>query len=941
MASEESEIKTPTTEDQESECISKTSATMSSQVAANDVGNGDGNVDNEDMDEEIDEDLVPEDAFWHIEASRINGFETDMKIEIEHETGKYWFATITNVCSNLLSIRWTGATNDSWFDVKHNQCYPYGHLRDSDKETVPPSSLKLSDEQINETIEEYKKFNDQQQQQQQNDSANQNKPFGLFRLGGLDPVQILAPGTILEVDFPNSSNRLWFAAVKQNIGGRLLLEWHHNGNVTETCSYGPMDFWLHFCHPRVHHLCYGRDRQDVVYFPPFKLDSYSNWMNDLNEFFDLRDNSEKYDLVQYLISNAKQRRPDLIDPLSIENLRKRDIALTFPSDRLELVLVSVSDKEHDSFTVQTQEPPLRTNCIPIDDNIAVLPINWAEEYGMSLYNFQDASKDFHSYLKKNKARAAPIKLVESERVFKFKVNHKLEIIHPQDSGKICEGIVTRVTPPLVWIEISNDLVHVLPYNSTDLYPIGFCEDNDYHVTKLLTPTSKETKGKKIIADPEPDENDSKPNSRIPNSLLPEVAKGMCPRIYFNHKCFTGPLLSKSKIRELPRFVGPGPVLLVLQEVISKIISVAYVPPRVLNELSSKGFEELLKKVSVHDTHEILFKAKYQKKSFHDGIYVAQKVEEIEEFCKAVCGHLKCCYNLFGPQLYDGDDCPSHCRGLRKTNKVLKRAIYYRQKAAKTKPNSQPTKDSAASTPSNSQTIDGQDDDKKSEDSVTQSKKKKKKTPEPEKEDSSGNDDEGSRDNCENGISRNEKNDKDSKDVMQAINDSKNEYPLEESVTKPKQNSAKPIERSTREIKGRNLVKQSAKKRKFPDDDYGYQNMRNNRGALNDRDQELKKSSHTFPKKVAHISNTFYDNPLTWSAKDVYNFIEASPCSSLASILLAQEIDGAALMLLDSRTIETTFGFGYTDKFDAKNIKRLCHLINHLKKSFFEHHNSLI
>ncbi len=40
----------------------------------------------------------------------------------------------------------------------------------------------------------------------------------------------------------------------------------------------------------------------------------------------------------------------------------------------------------------------------------------------------------------------------------------------------------------------------------------------------------------------------------------------CPKIYFNHRCFSGPYLSKGRIAELPKCVGPGPVVLVMKEV---------------------------------------------------------------------------------------------------------------------------------------------------------------------------------------------------------------------------------------------------------------------------------------------------------------------------------------------------------------------------------------
>lgn len=103
---------------------------------------------------------------------------------------------------------------------------------------------------------------------------------------------------------------------------------------------------------------------------------------------------------------------------------------------------------------------------------------------------------------------------------------------------------------------------------------------------------------------------------VMKSLSPTFSgsKSWCPRIYFNYKCFTGPSLSKSKLCNLPRFVGPGPVLLVMQEVISKILSIAYVSSRILNDLASDSFQELLEENDIYKIEHVQFKAKYNNSS---------------------------------------------------------------------------------------------------------------------------------------------------------------------------------------------------------------------------------------------------------------------------------------------------------------------------------------
>lgn len=60
------------------------------------------------------------------------------------------------------------------------------------------------------------------------------------------------------------------------------------------------------------------------------------------------------------------------------------------------------------------------------------------------------------------------------------------------------------------------------------------------------------------------------------------------KVYYNHHCFSGPHLSKSRIASLPKCVGPGPIFLVMKEVLSMLINVAYKPCRVLKELQLEG-----------------------------------------------------------------------------------------------------------------------------------------------------------------------------------------------------------------------------------------------------------------------------------------------------------------------------------------------------------------
>lgn len=303
---------------------------------------------------------------------------------------------------------------------------------------------------------------------------------------------------------------------------------------------------------------------------------------------------------------------------------------------------------------------------------------------------------------------------EDEFSSQFKLMQQVEVAHPDSNSKICLGRIRKMVYPLLWIQISEFTYTLLPFNSTYIYPSGWCAANGYSLSNLLphrirkrTKNSSDINGKnnrnkRVKISHEDSRQLINPNDKQQTLLsddndyeIEELDLGSTSlralhsdflsdedvvQIYFNHKCFTGPTLSKSKICSLPRYVGPGRFKLVMEEVMTKIISVAYVPPRVLNDLSSNSFKELLLARNLTNTSEMEFKAKYQKRVHRECVPVCLNPNDVLRYCECVCEHLKCCYNLIGPNSYDGDDCPGHCRALTKSNKFMKRAAYYREKA---------------------------------------------------------------------------------------------------------------------------------------------------------------------------------------------------------------------------------------------------------------------
>lgn len=142
----------------------------------------------------------------------------------------------------------------------------------------------------------------------------------------------------------------------------------------------------------------------------------------------------------------------------------------------------------------------------------------------------------------------------------------------------------------------------------------------------------------------------------------------CPKIYFNYRCFSGPHLSRIRVAALPRSVGPGPIALVMKEVLSQLMNGAYKPGSVLKHLQGEPADPLPPGTSLEP-----MKAKYRQTTYRGSVPVACTAASVPDYCRWVCEKLQCCPYLFGPELV-GDPCPHRCC-------ILARAVWHHKKKA--------------------------------------------------------------------------------------------------------------------------------------------------------------------------------------------------------------------------------------------------------------------
>lgn len=267
--------------------------------------------------------------------------------------------------------------------------------------------------------------------------------------------------------------------------------------------------------------------------------------------------------------------------------------------------------------------------------------------------------DWNEYLKDTQAIAAEEKLF-SERQSAidvgFECGMRLEAVDPERENVICAAHITKIVDNLLWLKLDNyentRPEHIVDMYSLQIFPVGWCESNHYplkppkdymEICKQLQMPLKEEKKTNVLDIPI-----SEPRSSL-----------WCPKIYFNYRCFTGPMISKGKLATLPKAVGPGPVILVMREVLSMIVSVGYRSARILKVLQCDSKPD-------PGYHLEVLKAKHKNNTYRASVAVVTSGDMVADFCRNICKKLMVCPNLFGPLYVPENECPDKCH---KTSKA--------------------------------------------------------------------------------------------------------------------------------------------------------------------------------------------------------------------------------------------------------------------------------
>uniref|UniRef100_A0A3Q1EAX4 Scm like with four mbt domains 1 n=1 Tax=Acanthochromis polyacanthus TaxID=80966 RepID=A0A3Q1EAX4_9TELE len=779
---------------------------------------------------------VPHHSFKHVDQGLQTGLTPGMKLEVcvrSEADNPYWVANIITTCGQLLLLRYEGYQDDRradfWCDIMTADLHTLGWSRQHGKSMRPPEGISAF---LWECL--------------WGRSCGWTGSAVRGHIRGRDPVELLCAGCHVELQDSVDPGLAWAAEVEENVGGRLKLRLVGTEGLPDT----PATLWLFYLHPRLHppgwakeHSCTLRPPSGLLKMTPHTCACVCCLFQD-----------------QPAISAhcfKEGMKLEAVDPAAPISIRPATVTKVF-SEQYFLVTMD------DLCGIEESEGAGRS-FLCHRDSLGIFPAQWSLKNGLPLSpppGYQGPDFDWADYLKQCEAEAAPQHCFPT--VSHFKEAMKLEAVNPLSPEHIHVATVTRVKGQYIWLSLEGLkqpmpelIVHV---DSLDIFPVSWCETNGYPLVYPIKPSGIQHE----------------------SSLWTPMGNGKycCPKIYFNHRCFSGPYLNKGRIAELPQFIGPGNCVLVLKEVLTLLINSAYKPSRVLRELQ-------LDQESRWQGHGETLKAKYKGKSYRATVEIVRTADRVADFCRKTCIKLECCPNLFGPRMVL-ERCSENCSVLTKT----KYTYYYGKKKSKR----------VGRPPGGHSNLEG---------GVKRRGRRRKRRKQlfvHKKRRSSA-----SVDNTPAGSPQGsgEEEDLDEDDSLSEDSGSELQDDLqddsEQSVSKSQPTTPSPSPPATPRPTRRRRKPRSPS---FSDDE--------------NRPPSPKTSKAEPPQKLCLDTS-----PLEWSVTDVVRFIRTTDCAPLARIFLDQEIDGQALLLLNLPTVQECM-----DLKLGPAIK-LCHHIERVKLAFYQ------
>uniref|UniRef100_A0A4W3INL4 Scm like with four mbt domains 2 n=1 Tax=Callorhinchus milii TaxID=7868 RepID=A0A4W3INL4_CALMI len=805
---------------------------------------------------------APHNSFKHVEISLQSSFQPGMKLEVANKNhpDTYWVATIITTCGQLLLLRYSGYGDDRradfWCDVMTADLHPVGWCSQNKKELKPPEAIS-------------EKYTDWTEFLIQDLTGARTAPANLLEgpLRGKNAVDLITPKSLIELQDLKNPFRYWIVRVIENVGGRLCLRY-------EGLNDGKHDQWLFYLDYRLRPVGWCQENHCKLEPPAViqALKSDAEWKEALEKVLS---EAENFPLPVEVFKD----QPDLRTHSFTVGMKLEAVNSLEPFSICPASVTKVFNDQYFMITMDDLRTETSENTVLCHaDSPGILPVQWCLKNGVHLTppkGYPNPDFDWADYLKQCEAEAVSQFCFRNTSFNRgFTKNMKLEAVTHSNAAEICVASIIKVKGRLMWIHLEDSKNPVPEYivdvDSMDIFPVGWCEANGYPLTPPYRAVCK----------------------YLPvNKCTTTNGKYCCSKIYFNHRCFSGPYLNKGRIAELPQSVGPGKCVLVLKEVLTLLINAAYKPGRVLRELQLDNDPQW-------NCQEETLKAKYKGKTYRSIMKIVRTADRVADFCRRTCMKLECCPNLFGPLMVT-DKCPENCSVHTKT-KYSKSYYYGKKKKIIRPPVGHGSIESNNKKPARRR--------KKRRSCFVQKKKRSSTsmdyTPV---------------------ASPQVINLLWEADITLLIEETSSEQRGDQTDTSSEVPDVKPKRlarlRSATELPRPLIVERARRKR---------------RARSLSLSEDNKYSSLKSPLSLMDLCFTmcFCDklilesNPLEWSVSEVVRFIKSTDCAPLAKIFQEQDIDGQALLLLTLPTVQECM------ELKLGPAIKLCHHIERVKIAFY-------
>ncbi|XP_055327549.1 scm-like with four MBT domains protein 1 [Paramacrobiotus metropolitanus] len=618
--------------------------------------------------EELNAHPVPPEAFQHVADSLINGLHEGQCLEYvysgEGTKKAVWYVELIYAHDSYVFVRYLGLEEQPqeafWLDLTTADVSACVSAFDRNLHRPPKIVMKYQS-YLGKVVERSKK------------GLPTPDAQALMHRGRAlkDRIEV---GHLVEITDQQCGMTVWPAVVKKNIGGRLQLE-YWKGTEEDVV-------WVFCTEHRLRPFRFGM-QNGYKYSPPSGVTVDETGVTETVNFvqeFDSKSSKfvpvpanvfSKFELP--VAQFAKGDHVEVIHPHLRHQISPAVVTEVFPNQTVAVEILDFRGEDKKEKIVQVYD----------NDSLELLPIHWCKKNGIKLSrppgwdpptDKERREKDKKEKEKKEKPEFSWQKIVDeyggamaSQKCFShlnnvdnrgFSRGMKLEMSNPTDPEEICMATILKVFPPLLWIRIDSygqSASYIVTFTSTEIFPAGFCGSNNY---SLKLPRFM-VHGQRMAAIRSRSQGSVSPGKsprspREGNESPGKSKNGELITLHVNPKCNCGPLMSPKKVISLPKSMGPGPVQLVLQCLITSLISCGTRPTKLLQLIGASG-----ESPRSANWERVRIKAKLAGRRQMLLVDVVKNASQVPDFLRNICILCEACPNLITTEPYSGR-CPDRC-----------------------------------------------------------------------------------------------------------------------------------------------------------------------------------------------------------------------------------------------------------------------------------------